>query len=237
VVASDVSPERRSLLKKKFGICVTDSNSVAIESSKIVIFAVKPQVIGDVLNETGRFFKQGQVIISIAAGITIRYIENHLKPGLPVVRTMPNTPLLCGAGATAVSGGKYAKKRHLELAKKIFSISGCVVDVPEGQLNAVTALSGSGPAYVFYLAELLKNAGVKMGLKEEMADRLSRQAIYGAGKMLKERANPASELRKNVTSPGGTTEAALKHLVKRNFAGIFIGAVKQAKKRADTLAK
>jgi pyrroline-5-carboxylate reductase len=150
---------------------------------------------------------------------------------------MPNTALLCGAGATAVSGGKYAKKRHIALAKNIFSVSGSVVEISESKINAVTALSGSGPAYVFYLAELLKTAGIKMGLEGGIAEKLSRQTVYGAGKMLKERDIAASELRKNVTSPGGTTEAALNYLLKKDFAGIFIEAVKQAEKRANALAR
>ena len=237
IIVLDVNPVRRELLKKKYKVNVTDTSKTSIEGSGVVILAVKPQVIEGLLKETGRYFKPGQLVVSIAAGITIGYIERFLKPGIPVVRTMPNTLLLCGAGATAVSGGKYAEKQHIETVKKLFSVSGSVVKIPESKLNAVTALSGSGPAYVFYLAELLKAAGIKMGLKDDIADKLSRQTVYGAGKMLKERDSAASELRKNVTSPGGTTEAALNYLFKKDFAGIFIEAVKQAEQRADELAR
>ena len=150
---------------------------------------------------------------------------------------MPNTPLMAGAGATAVCKGLSSKKTHINESKKIFSVSGSVVEVTEDKINAITALSGSGPAYVFYLAEMLKDAGVEMGLKEDIADELSRQTIYGAGKMLKEQNVPASEMRKKVTSPGGTTEAAITYLDKKSFSKIFKDGVKQAKKRAGSLSK
>lgn len=237
IVAADVSSKRRKYLKNKYGISTEPGNQEAVKGSGTVVLAVKPQVMEEVLKAVGALVVPGQLVVSIAAGITTRYIEKFLKSGVAVVRAMPNTPLLAGAGATAVCRGKFASKKHLNAAKNIFSVSGTVVETTEDRINAVTALSGSGPAYVFYMAELLKSVGVEMGLKENVADALARQTIFGAGLMLKEQDTEAQDLRRMVTSPGGTTEAALKYLHKNRFAEIFKSAVKQAKKRAGALSK
>jgi len=237
ISAFDVKSERLRYLKRKFGVNPAQNNSSALKGAAVVLLCVKPQMMEELLCEIGLHIRPGQLVISIAAGITTKYIERFLIKGVPVVRVMPNTALLAGAGATAVSAGKYAKERHVSQAVKLFSVSGITERVPEKKINAVTALSGSGPAYIFYMAEMLKDAGVKMGLPADVSEALSRQTVYGAGKMLKETGFPASQLRKNVTSPGGTTEAAIKFLDKKGFAGIFKAAVKRAKERAGELSR
>jgi pyrroline-5-carboxylate reductase len=237
ITASDVRKERLNYLKKKFGIKAADGNRSAVKASKIIFLCVKPQSMEELLSEIGPFIRPSQLVVSIAAGITTRFIEGYLTKNVPVVRAMPNLPLLAGEGVAGICRGRAAKKAHAGIVKKIFSASGLVVEIPEKKINAVTALSGSGPAYVFYLAEMLKTAGTEMGLAEDIADRLARQTVFGAGKMLKEQELSASQMRKNVTSPGGTTEAAVKHLEMKKFSKIFVEAVKLARKRAGELSK
>jgi len=237
IIASDVKTDRLTYLSSKFKIKVATDNFSAIKPAGTIFLCVKPQMMEELLCASGLKISPKQLVISIAAGITTKYIESYLVKGVPVVRAMPNTPLLSGAGATALCPGKYANKIHVSAAKKLFSASGIVEETTEAKINAVTALSGSGPAYVFYLAELLKSAGAEMGLAEDVSDRLARQTVFGAGKMLVEQKAPASLMRKNVTSPGGTTEAALKYLEKNGFARIFKEAVKKAKKRAGDLSR
>jgi len=237
IIASDVSSDRISYIKKKFGIKVTDENDAAVENSDVIFFCVKPRHMEEVLEEIGQLLKPSQLVISIAAGVTTGFLEKFLHGDVPVVRAMPNTPALVGEGATAVSPGKWAGRTHVELAMSIFSTVGLVIEVPEEQIDAVTALSGSGPAYVFYLAEAMERAGVEIGLDKHVAEQLARRTIHGAGKMLFELQEPASELRMNVTSPGGTTEAAIKYLERINFLELFGRAVKQAHKRSQELKK
>lgn len=237
VMASDVRKDRLNYLHKKFGIKAAAGNVSAVKAANIIFLSVKPQSMEELLREIGHIIKPSQLVVTIAAGLTTNFIERSVSRGVAVVRVMPNLPLLAGEGAAGVCRGRNAKKSHAETVKKIFSASGVVVEVPEKNINAVTALSGSGPAYVFYLAEMLKSAGIEMGLPGDMSDNLARQTVFGAGKMLREKDIPASQMRKNVTSPGGTTEAAIKYLEQKHFSKIFIEAVKQAKKRAGELSK
>ena len=237
IIASDVRRERLKYLSNKFGVRAAESNISALKGAAVIFLCVKPQMMEELLCNTGLHIRPAQLVISIAAGITAKYVEKFLPGGVPVVRVMPNLPLMAGAGAAGICAGRHAKKAHVNTAVKLFSSSGIAVAVPENKLDAVTAISGSGPAYVFYLAEILKNAGTAMGLGESVSDRLSRQTVFGAGKMLKEQALPASQMRKNVTSPGGTTEAAIKFLDKKGFARILKEAVKLAKKRAGELSR
>lgn len=237
ITATDIKPERLAYLKKKFGITVAADPAAAARAAHVIFLAVKPQQMEAALKTLAPFVKKNCLLISIAAGITAKYVGSFMKSGTPVVRSMPNTPALLGAGAIAIAGGEHATNTHLALAQKLFETSGTVVTLPEKALDAVTALSGSGPAYVFLLAEVLQQAGEKMGLPVELAASLARQTVFGAGKMLAELDTPASELRRNVTSPGGTTEAALRRLEEGGYSQLFTEAVLAARKRAGELSR
>lgn len=237
IIAADIRAERRNYLKKKYKVSVTNLAAEAIGRADVIFLSVKPQQMEGLLLQAGSGIKSTQLVISIAAGITTRCIEGFLPKGTAVIRSMPNTPALLGAGAIAVSKGRYAGNKDVALAVKLFSSSGAVLELPESKINAVTALSGSGPAYVFYLCEAMARGGVLAGLSKEVADKLARQTVFGAGKMLAELAIPADELRRNVTSPGGTTEAAVAYLESNDLAEIMAQAVGRARKRAEELAK
>lgn len=235
IIATDIRSERLNYIKKKFGIKISSENKKAVTESKTIVLAVKPQQIKGLLGEIGERVRKEQLVISIAAGIPTKYIERFFGKKIPVVRVMPNTPALVSEGASVLTPGKYANKKHLEIAKKIFSAVGYVTQLPEELMNAVTALSGSGPAYVFFLAEILVESAKKMHLPEKIAQELVNQTILGAGKMLKTTGESAQNLRQKVTSPGGTTEAAIKYLESKKFKEAFIQALLKARKRAQEL--
>ena len=235
ITAADLKGARLSYLRKKYGIRTEKSNRNAVKNADIVFLAVKPQQMEDVLRDLALFVRKGQLVISLAAGITTKFIESYLQTA--VIRSMPNTPALVGEGAIAVSKGRWASKKDLSTAKELFSTVGTVVALDEKHLNAVTALSGSGPAYVFYLAEAFEKAGEHLGLSKEVATALSKQTIFGAGKLLKQSDLNSSALRKMVTSPGGTTEAAIKHFEQQGFLNIVRGALSKAQNRAKQLNK
>ncbi len=235
ILATDIRQERLNYIKKKFGTRVSSDNKKAVRQGEIIVLAVKPQQMEGLLGEIGDAVTGEQLVISIAAGIPTKYIEKFFDQRVPVTRVMPNTPALVSEGASAITPGKYANKKHLEIAKKIFSAVGYVTVLPEKLLNPVTALSGSGPAYVFYLAEILNESAKKMNLPERIAQELVNQTILGAAKMLKVTGESAEILRQKVTSPGGTTETAIKYLESKEFKRIFIDAILKAKKRAQEL--
>lgn len=237
ITVTDIRKERLSYLKNKFQIKISFTNIEAVNKADIIILSVKPQQIEEVIKEISSKINKRHIVVSIAAGITTKFIEKLLPKGIPVIRIMPNTPALVGAGAIAISKGKFAGASEMKLANKLFSSSGIVIELPEAKIDAVTALSGSGPAYIFYLSEILERTGIDMGLSKDISKILSRQTIYGAGKMLIEQNIPSEELKRKVTSPGGTTEAALKFLESNSFAEIFEQAVKRAMKRAKELAR
>lgn len=237
ITASDTRKEQLVLIKKKNKIKIAINNSDTVKNSDIIFLAVKPQQMEALLKDTGHLFHHSQIVISIAAGITTSYIEKFMPENVCVIRVMPNTPALIGAGASVVCGGKNAGQKQMRLAEKLLSTAGLVVEIDERQINSVTALSGSGPAYVFYIAELLEQAGIEMGLPQNISSALARQTVYGAGNMLQCLPDTAARLRQNVTSPGGTTEAALNYLATKKFDKIFIQAVHRAQKKAEELSK
>ncbi|MCB4791105.1 MAG: pyrroline-5-carboxylate reductase [Elusimicrobia bacterium] len=236
ITASDINKKRLTYIKKQFGV-KTENNIRAVKTSEIIFIAVKPKDAGVLLGEIGRYLNKDKLMISIAAGITTKYIEGFIDKNVPVIRAMPNTPALVGKGAIAVAGGKYANRGDIDVAVKLFSSAGIAVKLNEKKLDAVTAVSGSGPAYVFYLSEAMEKAAVKLGLSSDIAKKLVHQTVLGAGKMLTSLSLDASVLRKNVTSPGGTTEAAINILEKRQFTQTVIEAIKQADKKAKELRK
>jgi pyrroline-5-carboxylate reductase len=202
----------------------------------VIFLAVKPQDLSSALSELSKTLSDSAILISIAAGKTTQFIESQLKTKNPVIRVMPNTPAQIGKGVSAISPGANASGADLSLAKNLLSNSGLVVEVSESDQDAVTALSGSGPAYFFSFVEAMINAGVKLGLTNEIATQLAIGTISGSAAMLKESGLDATTLRKNVTSPNGTTAAALSVFTDKDLEKIVFDAMTAAKKRAQELA-
>jgi len=236
VLVTDIRPERLKHIKEREGVSTAEENREAVAKSDVIILAVKPQVIGKVLSEIKDVVTGDKVIISIAAGITTGFIEEALGREVPVVRVMPNIPCLVKTSASGISPGKYAGEEEEAIAEHMMSGVGIVVKVPEEMLDAVTALSGSGPAYIFYIIESLIEAGMEMGLSEDDAKKLVGQTVLGTARMVMETGESPQVLRAKVTSPGGTTEAALKYLEEKGFQEILIAAVKEAAKRSKELS-
>lgn len=237
VLVTDIRPKRLEYIRKKEGVSTTENNREAVDKCDIIVLAVKPQVMERVLSEIKDVVTGDKLIISIAAGITTGFMERVLEKEVPVVRVMPNTPALVKTGASGLSPGKYAGEEEETIAEQMMRRVGIVVKVPEEMLDAVTALSGSGPAYIFYIIESLIEAGMEMGLSEDGARKLVNQTVLGAVNMVMETGESPQVLRHKVTSPGGTTEAALKYLEEKGFQKILIGAVKEAAIRSKELSK
>lgn len=237
ITVSDASKERREDVKKTCGVNVSDDNKKTIQGADIVILAVKPQNMAEVMEEIASVCDKSKLIISIAAGISTQYLEEYLKKSSRVIRVMPNTPAMIGEGATAITGGSNATERDLALARHIFEAVGITVSVKEDLMNAVTGLSGSGPAYGFVIIDALADAGVNMGLGRDVALKLAAQTLLGAAKLcLKGDKHPA-ELKDMVTSPGGTTIAGLKAMEEGKVRATMIAAVEAATLRAKELGK
>ena len=236
IIATDVRPERLGDLAKTFGIRTTDDNVKAVGDADIVLLAVKPQQMSAILAPLKSAVTVRKLFISIAAGVTTARIEGELGGKARVVRVMPNTPALVGAGAAALAKGTYATDNDLAAAESILGAVGITVRVEERFIDAVTALSGSGPAYVFYVTEAMIKAGVAAGLDGALARKLAIQTVYGAAKLLVESGEEPESLRRKVTSPGGTTEAALKVMSEGKLAEIFAKAIKAAEQRSRELS-
>lgn len=235
VTIADKVPACREYLLKSHGVGVTEDNIKAVKAAPVVILAVKPQDMGTLLRELGPAIDKKKLVISIAAGITTGFIENLLKEDVRVIRVMPNTPALIGAGATALACGKKATEKDLELASLIFGACGLTVTVKEELMDAVTGLSGSGPAYGFVIIEALADAGVLMGLSRDIALKLAAQTMLGAAQLcLKGDKHPA-ELKDMVTSPGGTTIAGLQALEEGGLRATLMAAVEAATRRSQEL--
>jgi len=237
ITASDPVQARVSALAEEVGIRATADNAEAVRNANIVVLATKPQVFAQLLPAIAASLLPDSLVVSIAAGIPTTMIERSLAPGSRVVRTMPNTPALVGAGATAIAAGSHATDADLDLVETLFRSVGISVRVPERQIDAVTGLSGSGPAYVFALIEALRDAGAREGLPEETALRLASQTVFGAARLLLDANEPPEVLRERVTSPGGTTRAGLDALAAGGFAEAVLGAVRAATSRSVELGK
>jgi pyrroline-5-carboxylate reductase len=235
LLVSDIRAEGLASLRDRHGVRTTLDNRVACQSD-IVVLSVKPQTFPTLLPAIAPNLAPSTLIISIAAGVPLHAIEAAL-PLSRVVRAMPNTPALVSAGATALAAGVRATPEDLVLATKIFSSIGTVVQVRDDQMDAVTALSGSGPAYVYLLAEALASAGAQLGLPLDVAAKLAAQTIHGAGKLLCESHDSPADLRRKVTSPGGTTAAGLAVLEVRDFAAIVTACVTAACERGRELGR
>lgn len=237
VSASDPDERRRDFFRKELGVTATADNRAVVEFADILILAVKPSVVPIVLAEIGSLLKPQQVLISIAAGITTDSIQRELGTDIPVVRVMPNTPCLIGTGASAVARGGSADTAHVDIACQIFGAAGKVVEVSEDKMDAVTGLSGSGPAYVYAFIEALADGGVRMGLPEATALLLAAQTVAGAAQMVLQTGISPAELRDQVMTPGGTTAAGMASLERSGFASAVIEAVAAAANRSIELGK
>ncbi len=237
IMAGDPAESAIEQLKQQTGVRAASRNAEVAKQSEIILIAVKPDVVRSVLQEIRPFVSKDQLVISIAAGVTLKVIEESLDPGCRVVRVMPNTPCLVGAAATAFSLGENATPEDAQLVKALFETVGLAVQVQERHLDAVTGLSASGPAYVFLMIEALSDGGVKMGLSRSVATQLAAQTVFGAAKMVLEMKKHPAELKDLVTSPGGTTMAGLHALENRAFGAALIDAVEAATRRARELGK
>jgi pyrroline-5-carboxylate reductase len=233
--ASDVNPDRGRYLTEQYGINFLEDNREIVKKTDIVIYAVKPFMLGEVLAEISTYANQQQLHISIAAGIKLDFIEHNLPEGIPVVRVMPNTASLIGEGASGYTMGKLAGVETEKVVRTILDCTGVAVKVPEHLMNVVTGLSGSGPAYVFMILEALADGAVKAGLPRDTAGILAAQTLIGAARMVQETGKHPAALKDMVTTPGGTTMAGLHVLEKGKLRAVLMDAVLAATQRADEL--
>jgi len=233
----DPSDMARERLRSTFDLEVFDDPIAAADGADVVLLAIKPQIMAAVLDNLAGHIRPGQLVLSIAAGITIASIESRLGTGQAVVRCMPNTPALIGHGITGMAAGHYCSARHRTLAEEILSAASEVVWLDdEGLMDAVTAVSGTGPAYFFLLTEVLAAVARELGLPPATADRLAAITCFGAGAMVASSPDEARELRRRVTSPGGTTEAAMAVLENGAFRELMRRAVTAARDRGRELS-
>ena len=233
--ASCPRQERLEQLTQGYGIRTTTDNTELAGNAQVLILSVKPQIMDRVLLEVGKRVQRDALVISVAAGVSTAAIEARLPPGTRLVRAMPNTPAQVGAGATALSPGSHATDADMAAAQFIFDAVGITVVLEESHLDAVTGLSGSGPAYMFLILEAFADAGVKVGMARRNAQRLAAQTMMGAAKMLLETDEHPGRLRDMVTSPGGTAIAGLHTLEQGGLRTTLINAVESATRRAQEL--
>ncbi len=235
IIAADVSEARRDAFAA-LGVTTTAINGEVITGAEQVLLAVKPQSLAGLAGDLAKLDVQRQVVISIMAGISSAKLEAVAGKPLRIIRVMPNTPLMVGAGMAGIAPGEHAHEGDERLALRLFEAGGKAVRVEEAAIDAITAVSGSGPAYVFYLAEAMENAAAQLGLAAE-ARTLVSQTILGAAQLLAQSPDSPAELRRKVTSPGGTTEAAIKHLDGNSTTAVLVNAIKAAHQRAAELGK
>jgi pyrroline-5-carboxylate reductase len=238
IICTDVREERLEELRTRYGVRTTHSNAEAVAQSEVVIYAVKPQLMAEVLKETADQLDMSKLVISIAAGVPLRAIESLLQKQLRLIRVMPNIAASVKESATALSAGKHAQKEDVELALAIFNSVGKTVFLRENYLmDAITGLSGSGPAYIFIIVDALADAGVKMGLSRKDAQYLAAQTVLGSAKMLMETGEHPGQLKDRVTSPGGTAIAGIHTLEKGGLRTTLINAVEAATQRSKELGE
>jgi pyrroline-5-carboxylate reductase len=237
MIASDASADARAAFSKETGVKTTGFNPDVVAFAEVLILAVKPNQAMAVLSGIRQNFSERHLLISIAAGITLARLEEALGAGSRIVRVMPNTPALIGASASAYSLNKSATSEDSQLAEKLFSSVGVAVQVPESQLDAVTGLSGSGPAYVFQVIEALSDGGVAAGLPREIATRLAAQTVLGSARMVLETGRQPAQLKDDVASPGGTTIEGLHELERGGLRGVLMNAVRSAADKSRKLGQ
>lgn len=235
LLVAERRPERADELTGKYGVKVVDNADAAAQADTLVL-VVKPQDMAAAVEEVAEHLRPGTLVVSLAAGITTDFLQSRLPTGTPVVRVMPNTPALVDEGMAAISAGSHCDEAHLAEAEDLLRSCGKVVRVPEGYQDAVTAISGSGPAYIFYVVEAMIEAGVLLGLPRGTSTELVVQTLYGAATMLRETGEHPTVLREQVSSPAGTTMAALRELDDHKVRAAFLTAMEAARDRSRELA-
>ncbi|MDR3589367.1 MAG: pyrroline-5-carboxylate reductase [Negativicutes bacterium] len=236
ITISDVVPERLDYLAGALGVATTLDSAEVAGNSDVLFLTVKPQTIDDVLDTIAPVVAKNTTVISIAAGITITTLQGKL-PGVPIVRVMPNTAVAVGAGMSAIALGRYASVKAGELASAVFASVGRVVTVNEEAMDAVTGLSGSGPAFAYVLIDALADAGVRVGFSRSMATVLAAQTLFGAAKMVLETGEHPAKLRDMVTSPGGTSIAGIHVMEQKGVRAALIDAVVAATNRSREMGQ
>ncbi len=236
LLVGEKRPERAAELEERYGVAVV-GNIEATQKADTVALVVKPQDMDDLLKEIAPAVRPGQLVVSLAAGITTSFLEARLPEGVAVVRVMPNTPALVDEGMAAISRGSHCDEQHLVEAESLMDAIGKVVRVPEKQQDAVTAVSGSGPAYIFFVVEAMIEAGVHLGLPRATAAELVVQTVVGSAKLLRETGEHPTVLREQVTSPAGTTAAAIRELEDHKVRAAFLTALEAARDRSRALAE
>ncbi len=237
IICSDIRREKLKSVKDAYGVVTTASNIDVVKGSEIVIYAIKPQIMASILRETAPHLDMSKVIISIAAGVPLAAIESCLNKDLRLIRVMPNIAASVKEGAAAIAPGKHASKGDLKLAKAIFDSVGKSIIIDEEFMDAITGLSGNGPAYIFLIVDALADAGVKMGLSREDALLLSAQSVLGAAKLLLETGEHPGRLKDKVTSPGGTAIAALHTIEEGGLRTTLMNAVEVGTNRSKELGE
>jgi pyrroline-5-carboxylate reductase len=237
ILCSDVRPERLKAIREKYGVKGTSHNPEVVKQSDIIILAVKPQIMKQVVEEVAKYLDLSKLIISIAAGVPLDAIESCAKKELKLIRVMPNICVSVQEGVSAIAGGKHASKEDLSMAKTIFDSVGKSIIIEEYLLDAVTGLSGSGPAYIFLIIDALADAGVKVGLSRSDSLILASQTVLGAAKLLIESGEHPGKLKDMVTSPGGTAIAGLHTLEEGGLRTTLINAVEVATQRSKVLGE
>ncbi len=232
---ADVDESRLQAVANRLGVATTSSNREAVRDAEVVVLAVKPQIVQAAMTELASEWPADRLMISLAAGVKTVTLEGFLQAGAPVVRVMPNTPALVGQAATAICRGTHATENHRQVAHALFGAVGLAVDCDEKLLDAVTGLSGSGPAYVYVFIEALSDAGVEQGLPRDVAAKLAAQTVLGAAQMVLQTGQHPGALKDLVTSPGGTTIHGLHALEDGAFRGTVMAAVAAATRRAKEL--
>lgn len=236
-VSNKTNESRLQQLTQKYGVVSSTNKRDVIEDANIIVLAMKPHDIENAVSDIKQFIKPDQLIISVAAGVTTSHITSLVGKEIAVIRSMPNTSAAIGQSATALAKGEFATDNHLKLATELFNAIGTVSVVAEDDMHIVTGISGSGPAYIYYLVEAMEKAAEEVGLDSVIAKQLITQTIIGAGEMLKQSNESAQTLRENVTSPNGTTAAGIQTLSEHNFQEAVIKCVKSAKNRSQQLAE
>lgn len=236
LLVGEKRPDRARELEERYGVAVV-GNAEAARRADTLALVVKPQDMADLLDEIAGELRAGQLVVSLAAGITTGFIEARVPEGVAVVRVMPNTPALVDEGMAAISPGSHCSEEHLAEAEALMASVGRVLRIPERQQDAVTAISGSGPAYIFFVVESMIEAGVHLGLPRATSTDLVLQTVVGSAKMLRETGTHPVVLREQVTSPAGTTAAALRELEIHKVRAAFLAAMEAARDRSRALAE
>lgn len=237
ITVTDVRTDRSDELVSRFGVRFANTSVDAVTGADVILVVVKPYDVAALLDGISASLDPDSVVVSLAAGVTLAQLEAHVPPGQPVIRVMPNTPAKVGAGMSAVSPGTHATDEHTARAFQVMGAVGEVVIVEEKHQDAVTAVSGSGPAYLFYVADAMIEAGVLLGLPRPIARQLAVQTLLGSATLLKESGEHPALLRENVTSPGGTTAVALRELDDRAVRAAFLAAMTACRDKSAELAR